>query len=371
MKAGKLALSRKVVVTGGAGFVGSHVVQAFVERGYHVTVIDNGARRREFVSVGGRHRQGSDSTSYNSRYLAHFPKVETLRGSVEDARLLKSVISDADFVVHLAAQVAVTKSLAEPARDFQSNVLGTFNLLEACRLARSTPRIVYASTNKVYGSNVNKIPVVEDGTRYRFADRSLREGISEDFEIDHTQHSPYGVSKLAGDLYTQEYGYTYGLNTGVFRMSCIYGPRQVGVADQGWIAHFVLTALRHGRITIYGDGKQVRDALYVSDLVSAYRFYLESKLGPEVFNIGGGRGNTISLTELIAFLSQRLSRTVTTVRTGWRPADQRVYVSDVRRLKRVLNWRPETSLRTGLNKLFDWAARFLRLEHMLKGSSDE
>lgn len=343
----------KVVITGGAGFVGSHVAEAFAKDGWEVTVLDNLSRAQ---ALG---QSGQDSSAYNWAYLGKIAGVRRVRGSVTDARLVRSIVQDSDYVVHLAAQVAVTASVSDPLSDFSTNAVGTFNTLEACRLAGSSPRLVYSSSNKVYGSNVNRIPVAEEKTRYRFADPHFRNGIPEGFVLDGAKHSPYGVSKLAGDLYVQEYGHTYGLGTGVFRMSCIYGPRQIGVSDQGWIAHFVLSALRKKRLVVYGDGKQVRDVLYVSDLVEAFQSFLRSRLGPSVFNIGGGPKNTLSLCELIDYLGERTARRVAVSYRPWRPADQKVFVSDLSRIQGALRWRPHTPMFKGLDALYRWASDYV------------
>jgi CDP-paratose 2-epimerase len=347
-------MGRKVVITGGAGFVGSHTAEAFARGGWEVSILDNLARANSF------NRSGTDSATYNWAYLRQVTGVRRIRGSVTDSKLVRSIVKNADFVVHLAAQVAVTTSLSNPENDFLTNTVGTFNVLEACRLARSTPRVVYASTNKVYGSNVNAIPVIEGSTRYRFKSGRFSRGIPESFQIDGTDHSPYGVSKLAGDLYVQEYGHTYGLGTAVFRMSCIYGPRQIGVADQGWVSHFALSALQKRKLDIYGDGKQVRDVLYVSDLVSAYRAYLESRLGPALFNIGGGPRNTLSPRELVNYLEERLARRLVLSYHQWRPADQKVYISDLTHLENALRWRPSIQPKSGVDRLLRWARDFVR-----------
>jgi CDP-paratose 2-epimerase len=346
-------VSRKVVITGGAGFVGSHAAEAFARDGWQVSILDNLSRASSF------NRAGRDSSTYNWNFLGKFSNLQRIHGSVTDAKLVRSLVQDARYVIHLAAQVAVTTSVTNPENDFQTNAAGTFNVLEACRLAKTSPRLVFASTNKVYGSNVNSIPLVEDSTRYKFRSRRYSRGIPEEFPIDGTEHSPYGVSKLAGDLYVQEYGRTYGLGAAVFRMSCIYGPRQIGVADQGWVAHFVLSALQRRRLNIYGDGKQVRDVLYIKDLISAYRSFLQSGKGVSLFNIGGGPGNTLSVQELISYLEGVLERRLSLSYRPWRPADQKVYISNISRLEKALKWRPVIRPAEGVDLLMGWARDFL------------
>lgn len=312
-------------------------------------MLDDLSRARRYGS-----RLGNTSYS-NWNFLARLPNVTLVRGSVMNRQLTRKLVKDVDRVVHLAAQVAVTTSVADPESDFRTNSIGTFNVVDACRLSRKSPRIVFASTNKVYGSNVNRVPVSSTRTRYRFSPREFQRGIDESFPLDLTEHSPYGVSKLSGDLYLQEYGHTYGLATGVFRMSCIYGPRQFGVSDQGWVAHFVLSALQGNAIQIYGDGKQVRDVLYVSDLVSAYDSFLNSRMGVAVFNMGGGPRNTLSLVELIELLEDRVKRPIRVKFHRWRPADQKVYISDISHAMRTLRWAPQVTPASGLEKLVTWA----------------
>jgi len=264
------------------------------------------------------------------------------------------VSKDVDAIVHTAAQVAVTTSLVNPKTDFEVNALGTFNILEAARL--NDAALIFCSTNKAYGENVNKIPVKEEGRYYRFADERYRDGIPETFPVDLCGHSPYGCSKLAGDIYVQDYAHTYGLKTAVFRMSCIYGERQFGVEDQGWVAWFTVTTITGKPITIYGDGKQVRDVLYVDDLIHAFDAFLQRKnqLAGEVFNIGGGPENTLSLLELLDILEQLTGRRSKITFNGWRPSDQKVYISNISKAKEKLEWRPKVSPKEGIKKLVDW-----------------
>jgi CDP-paratose 2-epimerase len=343
------SMKETALVTGGAGFIGSHVAETLAGAGWKVIVLDDLSRGRSFG------RAGLDSSRYNWRFLRTVRGVRRVRGSVTNAKLVRELTADVDAIVHLAGQVAVTTSVTDPLTDFRTNVIGTFNVLEAARLSRKSPRMVFASTNKVYGENVNAIPVTERSSRYEFCSRKFSRGISEDLPIDRTHHSPYGASKLCGDLYVQEYGQTYGLSTGVFRMSCIYGPRQVGVADQGWLAHFVLTALQGGSLTIYGDGKQVRDVLFVTDLVAAYLAFLISRRGSSIFNIGGGPQNTLSLIELIGLLESKLMHRIRCRHRPWRPADQKVYISDISKLRRILDWKPRVPPVRGVEQLISWA----------------
>ncbi len=340
---------RKVVITGGAGFVGSHAAEYFAERDSTVIAVDNLSRGRMLGD------ESMDTPSYNWNHLSGKQNINLVRASTTDAKKMEELMTDADAVIHTAGQVAVTASLKDPKSDFETNVLGTFNVLEACRKSNSNPAIVFCSTNKVYGENVNKIPVKLAGDRYVYADSTYASGIPEDFAVDRCEHTPYGASKLAADLYVQEYAHSYGLKTGVFRMSCIYGTRQFGNEDQGWIAHFVISALKRRKIAIYGDGKQVRDVLYVSDLIEAYASFLSSNLKKGVFNIGGGLDNTLSLLELLDHISAVTGESPTTSFGEWRNGDQKVYISNLSPISEKLGWKPRVGVKEGLNKLISWA----------------
>jgi CDP-paratose 2-epimerase len=253
----------------------------------------------------------------------------------------------------------VTTSIANPRIDFEINALGTFNVLEAARLEDAS--LIFTSTNKVYGENVNKIPVIDKETRHEYADPKFREGIPETFPIDLNGHSPYGCSKLAADIYVQDYAHTYGLKTGVFRMSCIYGERQFGVEDQGWVSWLTIATLAGKPITIYGDGKQVRDVLYVSDLIEAFDKFLNSKLRHEVFNIDGGPKNTLSLLEVLEMLKRMSGANPKVSFAEWRPADQKVYISNINRAKTSLSWEPKTSPEDGVKRLVNWISNNIEL----------
>jgi CDP-paratose 2-epimerase len=336
----------KILVTGGAGFVGSHVAEYFSKKGYEVVAFDN-LKRGEILGK-------NISLEYNIEFLKTLDNVEFIKGDIRDFSSLKDACKGVDVIIHAAAQVAVTTSLVNPREDFEINVVGTFNVLEAARL--NDCAVIYCSTNKVYGDNVNKIPVVEKDKRYEFADDRYKNGIPEDFPVDLCEHTPYGCSKLAGDIYVQDYGYVYGLKTGVFRMSCIYGERQFGVEDQGWVAWFTIATLLDKQITIYGDGKQVRDVLYVKDLVRAFDLFLESNLKHEVFNIGGGADNTLSLLELLDLLEKLTGKRTEVKYDNWRPSDQKVYISNISKANELLKWKPEISLEEGVRKLVEWVS---------------
>lgn len=260
-----------------------------------------------------------------------------------------------DLVYHFAAQVAVTSSLESPVRDFRINAEGSFYMAKAAQDVGAA--LVYTSTNKVFGDNVNHVPIKEEPTRYDFAGELSRKGLSEEFSIDAKHHTPYGVSKLVGELYAREFG---GIAN---RCSCMYGPNQFGIVDQGWLSHIATSKLTGRPVVIYGDGKQVRDALHVSDVVRLFRRQGEalldsdgSRLRGEVFNVGGGFANTISLLELCTRWG------ITPSHGEWRPADQRVFYCDVSKAARLLDWRPEVGLDAGLTDLYDWTADVLKLQ---------
>lgn len=334
-------------MTGGAGFIGSNVAADLVQRGYDVIVYDNLAR----PGVEGNLQW------LQSHYGEHL-RVET--EDIRDAAALKRAVAHADMVFHFAAQVAVTTSLVDPIDDFDVNVRGTLNVLEACRARSRPPSLLFTSTNKVYG-NLADLKLQRAGDRYQPQLASVASyGISESRPLEF--HSPYGCSKGAADQYVLDYARCYRIPAVVFRMSCIYGPRQCGNEDQGWVAHFVRATLRGEEIVFYGDGCQVRDLLYVDDLVRAMRLTMANmdRAAGRAFNIGGGPANALSLRELVGHL-ERLHGAPPEVRTApWREGDQRYYVSDTRRFQRLLGWAPQVEPAAGLAELFQWLRNYHR-----------
>jgi CDP-paratose 2-epimerase len=334
--------ARTVVITGGAGFIGVNAAEAFIRDGWHVIVFDNLSRK------------GSD---LNRRYLEQmFPThCEFVLGDVRyDSFSLLHALERAELVLHLAAQVAVTTSIVHPIEDFEINARGSFNVLEAVRESGNKPLVIYSSTNKVYGGMPDVI-CEKDATRYRF--RDFPHGIAEDRPLDF--HSPYGCSKGAADQYVHDYGRIYGIPTVVFRQSCIYGQRQFGVEDQGWVAWFTIAALLERPITIYGDGLQIRDLLHVDDLVAAYKSAAAdpARIGGDIFNMGGGPSRTLSLVELLAFLEKRLERKIPVTYAEPRAGDQPVFVADIRKAERVLGWAPTIDPLPGIDRMLDWISR--------------
>jgi CDP-paratose 2-epimerase len=271
---------------------------------------------------------------------------------VRDAALLTTSSRTADVIVHLASQVAVTTSVTHPREDFEINALGTFNVLEAARLNERKPVILYSSTNKVYGG-MEDVKVVEDDTRWRYADLPL--GCPETQPLDF--HSPYGCSKGTGDQYVRDYSRIYDLPTVVLRQSCIYGPRQFGVEDQGWVAWMIIAAVTGRQITICGDGKQIRDVLHVDDLLNGYDTAIAriNTVKGRIYNLGGGPENTMSIwTEFGPKLESLLGKPIAVARSDWRPGDQKVFVADIRKAMRELGWEPKIGVEEGMKKLFEW-----------------
>jgi len=339
----------KVLVTGGSGFIGSHVAERFTKQGNEVVVFDNLSRNLLLKATITR------SLQHNWDYIKNrCPNVKMMNGDVTNLEQLKEASEGVEAIIHTAAQVAVTTSLLNPKVDFEINALGTLNVLEVARLLDA--QVIFTSTNKVYGGNVNEIPVGEKRKRYTFADPKYKQGIPEDFSIDHCGHSPYGASKLSGDIYVQDYAHSYGLNTKIFRMSCIYGPRQFGVEDQGWVAWFTIATALGKPLIIYGDGKQVRDVLYIDDLITAFAIALDksSRLKGEVFNIGGGPKNILSLLELLDLLEQLSGKRSKLRFEDWRPSDQKVYITKINKAKEKLGWKPAVTPRQGVQKLLTW-----------------
>ena len=342
-----------VLVTGGAGFIGSHIAERWAQQGHDVVVLDNLSRARLL----GKNQRNA---RHNWENLAAYPRIRRIEGDVRDESTLEEVVPQADLIFHAASQTAVTMSIQQPHLDFSNNVIGTFRVLEAARLGGNAPTIIFCSTNKVYGENVNRIGVKEGASCYSFED-AYRDGISESFSVDLCEHTPYGCSKLAGDLYMQEYARLYGLKVGVFRMSCIYGTRQFGFEDQGWLAWFTIATLSGQPITIYGDGKQVRDVLYISDLIDLYQAFIESDRSHGVYNAGGGKDNTLSLLQLLDLLEELTNKRSQLTFAAWRPSDQKVYISHIKKSRDELGWMPKVGVRQGTERLVEWVAENVEL----------
>ena len=333
-------MSKNYFITGGAGFIGSNYVSRLLERGEKVTIYDNLSRAGAPRNLAWL-REKFGETAFQMTV-----------GDVRDAALLTTSSRTADVIVHLASQVAVTTSVTHPREDFEINALGTFNVLEAARLNERKPVMLYSSTNKVYGG-MEDVKVVEDDTRWRYADLPL--GCPETQPLDF--HSPYGCSKGTGDQYVRDYSRIYDLPTVVLRQSCIYGPRQFGVEDQGWVAWMIIAAVTGRQITICGDGKQIRDVLHVDDLLNGYDTAIAriNTVKGRIYNLGGGPENTMSIwTEFGPKLESLLGKPIAVARSDWRPGDQKVFVADIRKAMRELGWEPKIGVEEGVKKLFEW-----------------
>jgi CDP-paratose 2-epimerase len=333
-------LNDSYVITGGAGFIGTNLAAHYLSRGDRVTIIDNFSRRGSEANAEWLSQRGGDR----------------LRVVASDVRALSpeaiAALQESRAVFHLAAQVAVTTSVLNPEDDFAINALGTFNVLEAVRTAASSkPALVYSSTNKVYGK-LEHLDVREGETRWELSGQPG--GVAETCPLDF--YSPYGCSKGSADQYVRDYARIYNLDTVVFRQSCIYGPHQFGIEDQGWVAWFALQAAKRRPVSIFGTGKQVRDLLYVDDLIAAYVAAVEhiKVTRGQVYNIGGGPENCLSVMEVVGVLQRHFGYPLEVTFDEWRPGDQMIYISDVSKAARDFSWAPTTDPATGIAGLLAW-----------------
>lgn len=325
-----------VLITGGAGFIGSNLCRRLLSEGRRVTVLDNLSRR---------------GAQYNLQALRDGRgDLQVVQGDVRDSNLVETLVAGADEVFHLAAQVAVTGSIADPRHDLEVNLLGTFNVLEAARKSRRSPFVLFTSTNKVYGELAH-MPVTVREDRWAFADR---EHVNEEEPLDF--HSPYGCSKGAAEQYVRDYARIYQLPTVVFRMSCIAGPQQMGNEDQGWLAHFLYSILEEREITIYGDGRQARDILHVDDLVNAMvaASRLSERLTGRIFNMGGGPSNARSLLQVLELLSSMYGKTPRVKFAPGRAGDQRIFIADTTAFSRATGWKAKRTLTETIEDIHHW-----------------
>jgi len=329
----------KVLITGGAGFIGVNCAYYFAKQGHKVIIFDNLSRA------------GSEE---NFNWIKSTCSVKFVNGDLREYNDIANVFihqGPFELILHMAAQVAVTTSVVNPRDDFEINALGTFNLLEAVRENNPEAFLIYASTNKVYGE-AKDLAIIEKDGRYEY--RDLTGGISETRNLDF--HSPYGCSKGAADQYCIDYARIYGLKTVVMRQSCIYGYRQFGIEDQGWVAWFCIAAALGKRITIFGDGKQVRDVLFIDDLLQCYDLAYENRnhIAGKTFNIGGGPENTLSLLELIKKLEDLKGEEIHVDYKDWRPGDQKVFISNISLAEKEFGWKPVVGPDEGVRKLYKW-----------------
>jgi CDP-paratose 2-epimerase len=331
-------LELKVLVTGGGGFIGSHLAERHLARGDEVVVVDNLSR-----------------TSYNIEYLQkNYPELVFRRADISEPSAFDGHMDGLDVIYHTAAQVAVTTSLTNPRLDYETNANGTFNLCEAVRKSGCDPAIVFCSTNKVYGDL--ELPVRKGRSRYSYA--KIR-GINEGYPME--TNCPYGGSKIIAEWILDTYRESFGLKVAKARMSCIYGTRQFGNEDQGWVAWFTIAAVTGRPITIYGDGLQVRDILYISDQNAAFEMLAKKirKTNGRSYNLGGGTEFTTSLYELLDLIEEVTGKRSRMSQGDWRMGDQKVYISDTAKIKKEVGWKPKVSVKQGVTEIAQWT-----MEHM-------
>lgn len=335
----------RYLVTGGAGFVGSNLVNRLLDDGNEVTAFDNLSRK---------------GVAHNLEWLKskNNSKLTIIKGDIRNPKEVEQACKDMDAIYHTAAQVAVTTSVDNPREDFEINALGTFNVLEGARKSNTEPSLIFTSTNKVYGA-LDDVELEEQKARYDF--KTLKTGVPSERPIE--PHTPYGCSKGAADSYCLDYHRIYGLKSAVFRMSCIYGTRQFGNVDQGWVVHFIITHVLGRPISIYGDGKQIRDILFIDDLADAFQLATKNinKTKGQAYAIGGGPKFTISLLELVDQIEKSKNKKFNLKFEGWRPSDQKVYYSDISKAKKDFGWAPKISPSEGIGRLYGWVSANLTL----------
>ncbi len=350
---------QKGVVFGGCGFIGVHCTARLLREGCVTYCVDNLSRPGASANLEWLQQCAAPASNGELVFL---------HADVRDAAAVDDVFAQAagvDIVLHQAAQVAVTTSVQDPRTDFETNALGTLNVLESLRHLAPGALLIFSSTNKVYGES-EQLAVVEDARRYRYAD--LPEGVSESQPLDF--HSPYGCSKGAADQYVRDYARIYGLDTVVFRQSCIYGTHQYGMEDQGWVAWFIIAAVLGKEVTIFGNGKQIRDLLWIDDLLDAYwaAWARRDAVSGRIFNMGGGPQRTLSLLELVEAIARHSGIKIQPALADWRPGDQKVYVSDIARARQELQWEPQVCPDEGVKRLLDWVRENADMLRSLLGS---
>jgi CDP-paratose 2-epimerase len=333
-----------ILITGGAGFIGVNSAVFFANNGWDVSIIDNLSRK---------------GTESNLMWLHDNIKFTFFENDIRDYEAISKIIDQLkpDMILHLA-QVAVTTSYYNPREDFEINALGSFNILEAVRNNSPTTFVLYASTNKVYGG-MEDVPVILTSNGYQYA--NLKSGVNENHPLDF--HSPYGCSKGVADQYTIDYARIYGLHTCSFRQSCIYGIRQFGIEDQGWVAWFTIAAILKKPITLFGDGWQTRDVLNVSDLVKAYKSAWDHRetVSGQAFNIGGGINNTLCLRDLLSLLEEKFNIDISPQFEQPRPGDQPVFICDINKAQKLLEWTPMINVNDGIDLLATWVEKNINL----------
>ena len=336
----------KVLVTGGAGLVGSYTCKHFLEQGHDVISVDNFMRGEIFGELG--------NTSSNADQLTkEYPKLQFHKLDIRETEKMTPLIKGCDIIIHTAAQPSHPRSIEIPLKDFSINAFGTLNLLELTRKHADNAIFVFTSTNKVYGENPNNLKIVELDKRYDFEDI---DGVDENLSLDNTMHTPFGVSKVAADLYCQEYAELYGIKTGIFRLGCITGPMAKAVELHNWEPHFVKTNLDGRTLNIYGyKGKQVRDVIDARDLVAAFVEFIQNPRKGGVYNMGGGRKNSISLLESFDIIQSLTGKPMKYELKEGREGDHQVYISDLSKFKRHYpNWDISIDLKRVFTDIYNY-----------------
>lgn len=363
----------KILITGGLGFIGSRAATYFIQLNYNVVVVDNLSRPGPNYVSDITNIENLQKKPYILNHFAQkFPNVKIYLEDLKNKSKIHQILmkENPSVIIHAAGQTSASESITHPHADFQDNVVGLLNVLTGARLCHVLPRFLYLSTNKVYGTQVNTICGDELTTRYDLPPNF--EGIDEAFGIDSTKHTPYGVSKLCGDLYVQEFCHTYGLTAAIFRMSCIYGPGQFGIEGQAWLSNIIIKALKNRPITIYGNGKQVRDVLYIDDLLVLFEKFITAsnrwvlqrstqECSPHIYNVGGGKDNDLSLLELLKEIDHLIGHSSTLQFSPAREGDQKIYISNITKISREFEWDPRISPKIGIQKLFEWTRENISL----------
>lgn len=326
----------RILITGGAGFIGSHLAEYSLKKGREVTIIDNLSR-----------------TGYNIKYLQeNYKNLKFVQGDIRDSKVFNGLMDDIDLIYHCAAQVAVTTSLENPRLDYESNADGTFNLCESLRSSKSDAPVVFCSTNKVYG-DLN-LRILEKGSRYEYRDI---QGIDETYPLE--TNCPYGGSKIISEWILDTFHKSFGIKSTKARMSCIYGTRHFETEDQGWVAWFTIATILGKKITVYGDGKQVTDILYITDLINAFEDLAKNinRTNGKAYNLGGGPKNTISLSELLNLINELTGKRSEIIRDNLRMGDQKVYVSDISKIRKEVGWEPVVGVKEGVKNLVEWITK--------------
>lgn len=344
----------RVLVTGGCGLIGYHTCKYFHDKGDYVVSIDNFERSKLLG------HEVSDKRLYYNKHALEKMGIQNWPWDVSNPENWEGIRARERFdaVIHLAGQCGVPTSIADPRRDFEVNTVGTLNALEYCRKTGAT--LVLASTNKVYPLHSGFLYSPEF-KKWMFA---MHEWDWHGFPVTNEltgARTPYGNSKMAADLLCQEWSHTYGVRTGVFRMSCIYGPHQMGFEEQGWAVWFLIAAMKGLPITVFGDGHQVRDMLYVEDCVNAYSSFVSSSVVHGVWNLGGGPSQTITLDQHLDITERITGKRSPVTYADWRPLDQKCYVSDIRKIKEDLGWEPKVGVEEGLTRSAEWVEKNLEV----------